>query len=97
MDRKRIADEVVEILSNKLHNLPHPRDVEDFGEYEHQRLVPDITKDPLDIAEVAMDLEDAFGVNFEDALPGDPGMETIGAVIEYLNQRVNRTRQAAAE
>jgi acyl carrier protein len=92
MDRKRIAEEVVEILAHKLHNLPPPQDVPDFNEYEHQRLVPDITKDPLDIAEVAMDLEDAFGVNFEDTLPGEAGLETIGQVIEYLYQRVNRTR-----
>lgn len=97
MDRKRIADEVVEIMSNKLHNLPHPQDVADFSEYEHQRLVPDITKDPLDIAEVAMDLEDAFGVNFEEALPGEAGMETIGQVIDYLSQRINRARPVAAE
>lgn len=95
MDRKRIADEVVEILSHKLHNLPHPKDVVDFSEYEHQKLVPDITKDPLDIAEVAMDLEDAFGVNFDKDLPGDPGMDTIGSVIDYLHQRVNRTRATA--
>jgi acyl carrier protein len=97
MDRKRITDEVIELLCNKLHNLPHPQDVEDPAEYEHQRLVPDITKDPLDIAEVAMDLEDAFGVNFEDALPGDPGLETIGQVIDYLHQRVNRARANDAD
>src|SRR5208283_1734227 len=80
MDRKRIREEVIEILCNKLHNLPHPSDAGDF-DYEHQALVPDITKDPLDVAEVAMDLEDAFGVNFEDALPGDPSMETLGKVV----------------
>lgn len=96
MDRKRIADEVVEVLAHKLHNLPQPQDVEDFAEYEAQRLVPDITKDPLDIAEVAMDLEDAFGVNFDEALPGETGLETIGQVIDYLFQRVNRTRDNAA-
>jgi acyl carrier protein len=87
MDRKRIRDEIIEILCNKLHNLPPPSD--EAFDYEHQALVPDITKDPLDIAEVAMDLEDAFGVNFEEALPGDPGMETIGKVIEYLDLRIN--------
>lgn len=96
MDRKRIADEVVEILAHKLHNLPPLQDVTDFSEYEHQRLVPDITKDPLDIAEVAMDLEDAFGVNFEETLPGETNLETIGQVIDYLHQRVNRTRPKAA-
>lgn len=95
MDKKRIRDEVIEILCNKLHNLPPPNDEDDF-DYEHQALVPDITKDPLDVAEVAMDLEDAFGVNFEEALPGDNGMETIGKVVEYLDMRINGRAKAAA-
>ena len=95
MDRKRIRDEVIEILCNKLHNLPPPGDDPDF-DYEHQALVPDITKDPLDVAEVAMDLEDAFGVNFEEALPGDPGMETIGKVVDYLDMRINARAKTVA-
>ena len=97
MDRKRIRDEVVEILAAKLHNLPQPSDDDDF-DYDGQALVPDITKDPLDIQEVSMDLEDAFGVNFEEALPGDPGMETIGKVVDFLETRiVGRQAKAAAK
>jgi acyl carrier protein len=92
MEKKRIRDEVIEILCNKLHNLPHPGDDDEF-DYEHQALVPDITKDPLDIAEVSMDLEDAFGVNFDEALPGEAGLETIGKVVEYLNARINTPRK----
>jgi acyl carrier protein len=87
MDRKRIRDEVIEILCAKLHNLPQPSDEDDF-DYDTQVLVPEITKDPLDIAEVSMDLEDAFGVNFEEILPGDTGMETIGKVVDYLESRI---------
>ena len=87
MDRKRIRDEVIEILCAKLHNLPQPSDEDDF-DYDTQVLVPEITKDPLDIAEVSMDLEDAFGVNFEEILPGDSGMETIGKVVDYLESRI---------
>ena len=94
MDRKRIRDEVIEILCHKLHNLPHPGDDEEF-DYDHQALVPDITKDPLDIAEVSMDLEDAFGVNFEEALPGEAGLETIGKVVDYLDVRINAARKTA--
>ena len=56
MDKKRIREEVIEIMCNKLHNLPHPGDDDSF-DYDHQALVPDITKDPLDIAEVSMDLD----------------------------------------
>lgn len=94
MDRKRIRDEIVEILCAKLHNLPQPSDEDDF-DYEAQVLVPDITKDPLDIAEVSMDLEDAFGVNFEETMPGDPGMETIGKVIDYVAGRLEGREEAA--
>jgi acyl carrier protein len=93
MERKRIRDETIEILCNKLHNLVPPAEDADF-DYDHQALVPDITKDPLDIAEVTMDLEDAFGVNFENAMPGDPGMETIGKVVDYLEARINDPTRA---
>jgi acyl carrier protein len=92
MEKKRIREEVIEILCHKLHNLPHPGDDEEF-DYDKQTLVPDITKDPLDIAEVAMDLEDAFGVNFDESLPGDAGMETIGRVVDYLDRRINDERR----
>jgi hypothetical protein len=90
MDRKRIRDEVVEILAHKLHRLPPPADGEQDGfDYEAQRLVPEITDNHLDIAEVSMDLEDAFGVNFEDVLPGGAGMETIGQVVEFIASRLS--------
>jgi len=93
MDKKRIRDEVIEILANKLHRLPTLADGDSEGfDFTNQKLIPEITDNHLDISEVAMDLEDAFGVNFEDTLPGEAGLETIGQVIEYLYQRVNRTR-----
>ena len=94
MDRKRIFDEVVEILSNKLHQLPPPADADGF-DYETQRLIPDITNNHLDIAEVSMDLEDAFGVNFEDSLPGGEQLETIGQVVDFIQRKVNSTRVAS--
>lgn len=87
MDRKRIRDEVIEILCHKLPALPLPDEDPDF-DYESQALVPDVTDNQLDIAEVVMDLEDAFDVPFNDAQPGDPGMETIGEIVAYLQERV---------
>jgi hypothetical protein len=92
MDRKRIRDEVIEILAHKLTRLPPlPSSGEDEGfDYDACALRPDITDNQLDIAEVAMDLEDAFGVNFEEALPGDAGMETIGKVVDFLAAKVNK-------
>ncbi len=96
MHRQRIRAEVVEILANKLHKLPAPATVpgedDDEHDYDAQVLRPEITDNHLDIAEVTMDLEDAFGINFEDVLPGDAGMETIGKVIDYIDRRVNAVR-----
>ncbi len=105
MDRARIRAEVIEILAHKLYSLPpipangdeggHDYDgtrirttKTDAGEVEHQGL----TDNPLDLHEVGMDLEDAFGVSFDDKLPGDEGLETIKDVVEHVHARVNRAR-----
>jgi acyl carrier protein len=97
MDRKRIHDEVIEILAHKLHAVP-PLGSDDGFDYESQILVPDITKDPLDIAEVSMDLEDAFGFNFDAVMPGEAGMETVGKLIEHIHTVLQtRSTPAAAE
>ena len=96
MDRKRVFEEVVEILANKLHQLPPLSDGEDF-DYENQALVPDVTNNQLDIAEVSMDLEDAFGVNFDEVLPGGEGMETIGLVVDFIQRKVGTPRSASAK
>ncbi len=98
MDRKRIFEEVVEILANKLHQLPplptSADDADDF-DYENQQLVPDITSNQLDIAEVSMDLEDAFGVNFEDTLPGGEGLETVGKVVDFIARKTAHGRASS--
>ena len=101
MERKRIFDEVIEILANKLHQLPppspEPLDDEEPFDYENCKLVPEITSNHLDIAEVAMDLEDAFGVAFEEGCqPGSEEMATIGQIVDYIQSRVNRARQPVA-
>ncbi len=100
MDSKRIRDEVIEILANKLHKLPQlpiePEADEDPYDYENQVLVPDITDNHLDIAEVSMDLEDAFGFNFDDQLPGGEGLETIGKVVDLIHGRVTAPRRKLA-
>lgn len=90
MDKKRIRDEVIEVLAHKLHRLPQLTDGDADGfDYAAQKLMPDITDNHLDIAEVAMDLEDAFGINFEESLPGGQGLETIGQVIDYIATRLD--------
>jgi len=105
MERNRVRDEVIEILSNKLHKLPPPpieaSDDDEPFDYEAQVLIPDITDNHLDVAEVGMDLEDAFGFNFDDQLPGGEGLETIGKLVDFIHGRVTTPRSttgaAAAE
>ena len=94
MDRTRIMEEVVEILANKLHQLPTPpsdRDADPDFDYENQ-VFSELVQHHLDIAEVSMDLEDAFGVNFEETLPGGAGLETIGQVVDFIHLKVNAHR-----
>jgi len=87
MDRQRISEEVIEILCNKLPQLPLPNEDPKF-DYAGQRLVPEITDNDLDIAEVIMDLEDAFDIVFDAPSPGSEGMETIGDIISFIEQRL---------
>jgi hypothetical protein len=42
-----------------------------------------------------MDLEDAFGVQFVDQLPGNPPLETIGKVIDHIRRQLEEKDQAA--
>ncbi|GDY13045.1 hypothetical protein LBMAG53_19230 [Planctomycetota bacterium] len=92
MDRKRIRDEVIEIMAHKLPRLPPlPVTGDDDGfDYDGCVLRPEITDNQLDIAEVTMDLEDAFGVNFDEAMPGDQAMDTIGKVVDFIHARIER-------
>jgi hypothetical protein len=96
MERKRVADEVIEILCKHLHRLPLPHDEEEF-DYELQPLRPEITNNDLDIAEVSMDLEDAFGVSFGEDLPGSDTLTTIGQVIDFITERLKAIEAGSAE
>lgn len=93
MDRKRVADEVIELLCAKLLTLPLPIDDPEF-DYEGQQLCPDVTDNELDIAEVAMDLEDAFDIQFKGTMPGSEELPTIGDVITFIYERVNNPDSA---
>ncbi len=89
LDRNRIAEEVIDILCTKLHTLPLPEDADDF-DYEGQTLIGEVTEDPLDVAEVTMDLEDAFGISFDDVQPGEKGLETIAEIIDTIASMVGK-------
>ncbi len=90
MELARIREEVFEIFTEKLTRLP-PLNVGDAFDFGGQVIAPDITDDPLDIAELTMALEDAFGVLFDDKVPGDSGLETIGDVVVFIHDILNQT------
>ena len=51
---------------------------------EASNIVNDLGADSLDIAEIMMDLEDAFGVKLDD----DAEVKTIGDVVKVIGDKV---------
>jgi acyl carrier protein len=51
---------------------------------EQSNVIADLGADSLDIAEIMMDLEDAFGVKLEE----DQELKTIGDIIKYIEAKV---------
>ena len=51
---------------------------------EQSNVIADLGADSLDIAEIMMDLEDAFGVKLEE----DQELKTIGDIIKYIESKV---------
>lgn len=47
-------------------------------------VIADLGADSLDIAEIMMDLEDAFGVKLEE----DQDLKTIGDIVKYIEGKV---------
>ncbi len=72
-----IRNKVIDILADRL-----SRDKATITEASN--IVADLGADSLDIAEIMMDLEDAFGVKLEE----DQDLKTIGDVIKYLEGKV---------
>ncbi len=72
-----IRNKVIDIIADRL-----SRDKAAITEASN--IVADLGADSLDIAEIMMDLEDAFGVKLEE----DQDLKTIGDVIKYLEGKV---------
>ena len=72
-----IRNKVIEIIADRL-----SRDKATITEASN--VVADLGADSLDIAEIMMDLEDAFGVKLEE----DQDLKTIGDVIKYIEGKV---------
>ncbi len=71
--RNKVIDIIADRLSRDKATIP-----------EASNIVADLGADSLDIAEIMMDLEDAFGVKLEE----DQDLKTIGDVIKYLEGKV---------
>ena len=72
-----IRNKVIDIIADRL-----SRDKATITEASN--IVADLGADSLDIAEIMMDLKDAFGVKLEE----DQDLKTIGDVIKYLEGKV---------
>ena len=72
-----ISTKVIDIIADRL-----SRDKATITEASN--IVADLGADSLDIAEIMMDLEDAFGVKLEE----DQDLKTIGDVIKYIEGKV---------
>ena len=72
-----IRNKVIDIIADRL-----SRDKATITEASN--IVADLGADSLDIAEIMMDLEDAFGVKLEE----DQDLKTIGDVNKYLEGKV---------
>ena len=72
-----LSNKVIDIIADRL-----SRDKATITEASN--IVADLGADSLDIAEIMMDLEDAFGVKLEE----DQDLKTIGDVIKYIEGKV---------
>jgi acyl carrier protein len=72
-----IKTKVIDIIADRL-----SRDKATITEASN--VVADLGADSLDIAEIMMDLEDAFGVKLEE----DQDLKTIGDIVKYIEGKV---------
>jgi acyl carrier protein len=72
-----VRNKVIEIIADRL-----SRDKASITEASN--VIADLGADSLDIAEIMMDLEDAFGVKLEE----DQDLKTIGDIVKYIEGKV---------
>ncbi len=73
-----VTSKVIEIIAERL-----SKDLE--GITEASNIIADLGADSLDIAEIMMDLEDAFGVKVDE---DTEGMNTIGDIVKYVEGKI---------
>jgi len=74
-----IKNKVIEIIADRL-----SKEADSIS--ENSNVVADLGADSLDIAEIMMDLEDAFGIKLED--DQQQGPQTVGDIINYIESKV---------
>ena len=74
-----IQNKVIEIIAERLGK-------EADGITPESNVVADLGADSLDIAEIMMDLEDAFGIKLEDE--NAEGPKTVGDIINYIQGKL---------
>jgi len=74
-----IKNKIIEIIAERL-----SKDKDSIN--ENSNVIADLGADSLDIAEIMMDLEDAFGIKLEDDQAEGP--KTVGDSINYIEQKV---------
>lgn len=74
-----IKNKIIEIIAERLSK-------DKDGINENSNVIADLGADSLDIAEIMMDLEDAFGIKLEDDQAEGP--KTVGDIINYIEQKV---------
>ncbi|MHC5067928.1 MAG: acyl carrier protein [Planctomycetota bacterium] len=75
-----INTKVIEIIAERL-----SKDAADIT--ESSNIVADLGADSLDIAEIMMDLEDAFGIKLEDDQAEGP--KTVGDIVSFIAGKVS--------
>jgi acyl carrier protein len=76
-----VNNQVIEILKDKL-------GVDEISSDDH--LIEDIGADSLDIIELVMEIEKEFGISITDD-EVDPNFTTVGHLIDYIQDKVNKT------
>lgn len=74
-----VKTKVIEIIAERLSK-------DSGGITEQSNVVADLGADSLDIAEIMMDLEDAFGIKLEDDQAEGP--QTVGDIITFIESKV---------
>jgi acyl carrier protein len=73
-----IKDKVIDIIAERL-----SQDKDSITEASN--VIADLGADSLDIAEIMMDLEDAFCIKVEE---DTDGLNTIGDIVKYIEEQV---------